>query len=168
MVIECDNCGGSFNKKPSRIAKSKNHFCSQKCQGEYSTKVSKLETCCGYCGKTITKFKREIQESKSGKVFCGSSCSASYNGQFFTEERAKNWQGGAHSYRARALNKYGLKCNRCGFDDVPEVLQVHHKDRDRNNNLLDNLEVLCPTCHCVDHFKNKDGLYTNNFAPLGE
>jgi 5-methylcytosine-specific restriction endonuclease McrA len=38
-----------------------------------------------------------------------------------------------------------------------KVLQVHHKDRDRHNNKLENLEMLCPTCHEVEHFTPKDG-----------
>lgn len=168
MIIKCDNCGDDFNKKPSRITRSKNNFCSKECQGEYKTISSTKETTCGHCGKDIVKFKREIEESKSGKVFCNSSCSASYNGKLFIEDKAKNWQGGFYSYRTRALKEYGLVCNNCGFKEVPEVLQVHHIDRNRDNNILSNLEVLCPTCHNIDHFNNKDGLYSNNFAPLGE
>jgi 5-methylcytosine-specific restriction endonuclease McrA len=45
-----------------------------------------------------------------------------------------------------------MVCNRCGFDAHPEILTVHHKDRDRSNNLTDNLEVLCPNCHALEHY----------------
>ena len=44
----------------------------------------------------------------------------------------------------------GHKCEYCGLDswnNLPISLQVHHKDGDSLNNLLDNLELLCPNCH---------------------
>jgi chromosome segregation protein len=49
------------------------------------------------------------------------------------------------------------KCERCKYSKIPEVLHVHHKDRNRNNNIIENLEVLCPTCHEEEHYNNKDG-----------
>lgn len=37
----------------------------------------------------------------------------------------------------------------------PIKLEVHHKDSDRTNNKLDNLELLCPNCHSyTDGFRN--------------
>lgn len=45
----------------------------------------------------------------------------------------------------------GKECERCEFN-IPEILQVHHKDRDRNNNTLENLELICPNCHCKEHY----------------
>jgi 5-methylcytosine-specific restriction endonuclease McrA len=47
------------------------------------------------------------------------------------------------------------KCERCGYDDKPGILQVHHKDRDRENNALSNLEVLCPNCHAEEHLEER-------------
>jgi 5-methylcytosine-specific restriction endonuclease McrA len=46
------------------------------------------------------------------------------------------------------------KCERCGYSEHPEILGVHHKDRNRHNNDLSNLEVLCPTCHSLEHRKH--------------
>jgi hypothetical protein len=45
----------------------------------------------------------------------------------------------------------GKVCERCSYDKY-EILQVHHKDRNRNNNELENLELICPNCHYEDHF----------------
>ncbi len=50
-------------------------------------------------------------------------------------------------------------CERCGYDDCVEILVIHHKDRDRCNNIRKNLEVLCPNCHAVEHYDAKDGWY---------
>lgn len=66
------------------------------------------------------------------------------------------------AYRALVRRTTGIiRCEECGYDKHPEILQVHHRDRDRHNNTIDNLAVLCPTCHMEDHFVAKDG----PFAP---
>jgi 5-methylcytosine-specific restriction endonuclease McrA len=47
-----------------------------------------------------------------------------------------------------------IKCERCEYDEMPEILGVHHKDRNRKNNDLSNLEVLCPNCHSLEHLRH--------------
>jgi hypothetical protein len=29
------------------------------------------------------------------------------------------------------------------------MLELHHKDGDRTNNILSNIELLCPNCHAL-------------------
>jgi 5-methylcytosine-specific restriction endonuclease McrA len=49
-------------------------------------------------------------------------------------------------------------CQRCGYDDEVGILVLHHKDRNRENNHLSNLEILCPNCHALEHLcENKTG-----------
>ena len=67
---------------------------------------------------------------------------------------------GSFSYRDRAFRELPQKCNRCGYDKVPGVLEVHHIDQDRDNNSVSNLEILCPTCHEEHHFLTKTGKYS--------
>ena len=55
-----------------------------------------------------------------------------------------------HSYRERALKAYGATCNRCGYSDIEEMLDVHHRDKNRKNSKLENLEVLCVWCHALE------------------
>ena len=45
-------------------------------------------------------------------------------------------------------------CENCGFNAVPEILGIHHKDKDRTNNDISNLAVLCPNCHSIEHMKH--------------
>lgn len=40
------------------------------------------------------------------------------------------------------------QCERCGST---KFLLVHHKDRNRDNNNINNLEVLCKSCHQAEH-----------------
>lgn len=50
-------------------------------------------------------------------------------------------------------------CEDCGYGKYPEILHVHHIDRNRNNNDLTNLRLLCPTCHETEHFLAGDGKF---------
>ena len=69
----------------------------------------------------------------------------------------------------RRLIKDGLKdrkCERCGItewlglvDNL--VLELNHKDSNHYNNVLDNLEVLCPNCHALHtRVNNKNRKHT--------
>lgn len=53
--------------------------------------------------------------------------------------------------KTRLAAKRGKKCERCGYD-LYEILHVHHIDRNRDNNVLNNLELLCPNCHAKEHY----------------
>lgn len=59
-----------------------------------------------------------------------------------------------------AENLKDKKCESCGLTHwygEPILLEIHHKDGDRYNNELENLEVLCPNCHaCTDNFRYKN------------
>ena len=59
--------------------------------------------------------------------------------------------------KLRLLKKRGRVCERCGYD-IYEILQVHHKDRNRKNVNFDNLELICPNCHAKEHFLEKSWL----------
>jgi len=57
-------------------------------------------------------------------------------------------QGMVSSYRWKALQEYGRECAKCRDGDE---LVVHHIDGDRSNNELENLVVLCRSCHAKVH-----------------
>jgi predicted restriction endonuclease len=101
---------------------------------------------CAFCGRIVERVPAEVKKSKSGNLFCNSSCSSSFNNQKRKNENNPNWIDGVSNYRARALEEYGEACTICGYD-VLENLEVHHRDRNRKNNALKNLDVLCPTHH---------------------
>lgn len=47
-------------------------------------------------------------------------------------------------------------CERCNYTDPFKVeLPRHHIDRDRSNNTVENLEVLCQRCHRLEHGKDQ-------------
>lgn len=61
------------------------------------------------------------------------------------------------------LLKDGLKahmCEICGnteWNGFPIPLEIHHKDGNRQNNELDNLQILCPNCHAqTDTYRGRN------------
>jgi hypothetical protein len=73
-------------------------------------------------------------------------------------------------------NLRGRKCEMCGLEEwlgEPITLEIHHKDGDRLNNTINNLQILCPNCHAMtDNWKGRGiknkkdliadiGIYTN-------
>lgn len=50
-----------------------------------------------------------------------------------------------------------MKCKNILWLNEPIPLELHHKDGNKNNNQIDNLEILCPNCHCfTDTYKTKN------------
>lgn len=65
-----------------------------------------------------------------------------------TEFKYKNGNGYRHLLYKGILPQYCV----CGEENI-QRLHVHHKDKNRKNNKIDNLEVLCRPCHLAEHNK---------------
>ena len=50
-------------------------------------------------------------------------------------------------FRKLALKHYGCTCQMCGITDKEKKLNVHHIDGNRLHNVIDNLIVVCTSCH---------------------
>lgn len=51
---------------------------------------------------------------------------------------------------ARLVRRIG-RCERCQHDGSESRLGVHHKNRNKHDQRLENLEVLCHRCHMQEH-----------------
>lgn len=55
---------------------------------------------------------------------------------------------------------FEYKCSCCGLTEWlnhPIPLELHHKDGNKNNNSIENLELRCPNCHYfTDTYKTKN------------
>jgi hypothetical protein len=59
--------------------------------------------------------------------------------------------------RVKLIIARGSHCELCGYEACPTILNVHHKIEisDGGTHEKDNLIVLCPNCHALEHQKTK-------------
>lgn len=146
---KCAICNGSIYRRPSEIKARKGKvFCSMACFG----KSCRKERPCVVCGKPIL--------AGLHKKTCSRSC-ANINrvGVKYKIGSPRDEVKSQQALKLRLISKRGKECERCGYDKY-EILQIHHKDRDRKNNDLNNLELICPNCHFEEHYLEKSWLKT--------
>lgn len=160
----CLYCGSMFTAIEKEIRRGNGKFCSISCSSKHAAqqRMPKPNVSCAYCGKMFYKNRSKRLLSKSGLFFCcRAHKSAAQKIGGITEIMPTHYGtgDGRHSYRKTAFAAYPHQCNRCEYHEHTAVLIVHHKDRNRSNNSIDNLEILCPTCHEVEHLLNRDGRF---------
>lgn len=143
----CDHCGKIFRRSPSQDGLARS-FCSRQCydasrQSDIADKHrpvgrrGKHPATCQHCGKLFF-VKPSVLNSRTS-LFCSREC-----------KRLGSIITGTHIPKEFVRRTQLQKCALCGIDD-PDVLEIHHKDRDRKNNRLDNLITLCANCHAKVH-----------------
>ena len=160
MPKHCACCGKELTFEQRYL-----EYCSNSCAAKVNnTKRERNEiiNTCLYCGK-------ELVGKKKHNKFCSSKCCAEYS----TNKKIKEWLGGKNPARGNGqipsyVKKYlmelhGNKCEKCGWGEEHPIthsipLEVHHIDGDCTNNRLENLQLLCPNCHCL----------TENFGSLNK
>lgn len=152
MILTCQRCSCEFKRHPGQI---KRKFCSVKCARNSKIEIQKNFTCLT-CGKNFIDSKK--------RKYCSSSCSRRHynktrkmenliNGFLYNTKEAK-----------RFLFEKFKSCQLCNWSVIPEILELHHKDRNRNNNHISNLLLICPNCHSIEHWKDKTGQFKNNLG----
>lgn len=135
----CEQCRADFSVYPSQIKKGGGKFCSLSCGTTYRN-------------KTNNPSKRPEVREKISKNHAD--VSGKNNPMYGVRPKTyKNGytNSGKNYYRFIAFNSFPSICNRCGLEAPEKQLEIHHKDRNRKNNELINLEVLCAKCHKEEH-----------------
>lgn len=127
---------------------------------------------CQRCNNEFTTYALNCRRCEN----CRNIHNAEYKDKYYKENRVSgigsgNAQGlgkNHHTYKSgtgifRRIKLESLdvfNCERCG-EDLSQVIQdkiygryfwcVHHKDHNRENNELSNLELLCKRCHQLEH-----------------
>jgi hypothetical protein len=149
VKITCDVCGALVIRQ-KRYLKDVGglHFCTPTCKAFLSK--TRILTNCGLCGKEFSLRKSTLEKgTKSGLNFCSRECADLAKGEL-EGARVVHFNTGRHNYRAKALSRLENSCSVCGLEDT-RCLVVHHIDKDRDNNKLDNLQILCANCHMITH-----------------
>jgi 5-methylcytosine-specific restriction endonuclease McrA len=151
----CLNCGNIFTTRLSEHKRGYGKYCSLSCASNHNKvlKIHEPNVTCAYCNKPFYKSESKQLVSRSGLYFC---CREHKDlGQRINsgivEIHPPHYNNGKYNYRAIARREKPLKCERCGYDEHPQILEVHHKDKNRSNNDVQNLEILCPNCHMIEH-----------------
>ncbi len=149
VFVNCKFCTKEFQAKPSWLRKGHGKFCSATCQYASARKGKVIQ--CSVCGIDAYKKPKALERSKSGKFFCGKSCQTKWRNGEFIQEKHPNWKGGRNAYRSvMSRSKVMKQCLLCLTKDE-RVLAVHHIDKDRKNNNIENLVWLCHNCHHLVH-----------------
>jgi hypothetical protein len=165
VIKNCLHCNKEFETYAKYINRGHGKFCSRRCGWDHKKGVTKVvripNVYCALCGKKFFRKKGHKKYSKSGLFFC---CRAhkdkAQSLEFGIKELHPPHYGTSEKgtcYREKALKYLPNKCADCGWEKIPEILVVHHIDRNRKNSSLENLKVLCPTCHEITHYLEKSG-----------
>ena len=142
---KCFTCKKEIYRRPIEIKKGK-VFCSMECYGIACRK----EKPCIICGKMIL--------ASLNKKTCSRSCAnVQRAGIKYKIGSPRDKVKSQQALKLRLIKERGKKCEKCDYGKY-EILQVHHKDRNRNHNDLENLELICPNCHYEEHFLEKSWL----------
>lgn len=169
----CEWCGEKFTDT------SLNHsvkYCSLSCSSKYmhSVMLEKTVKChkcgadvtttgvsnkvyCDVCKKEVNKESQIKYDIKMGKINPERVGIGSGKGQEVLG-KSPYFKTGIGVYRKiKKMSMEELKCERCGST---ENLHVHHKDEDRHNNKIENLELLCKPCHKTEHMGGEKNYFS--------
>lgn len=148
--VFCKICKKEFYAKPNHLKKGWGRHCSRSCQFKGQLKGDFVH--CATCNKKIWRAPKDLKRSKSGKFFCTKSCQTLWRNKFYSGSNHPLWTGGKKQYRNVLLEKKSIsvRCVECGYKKET-VLVVHHKDGNRKNINVGNLQWLCRNCHYIIH-----------------
>jgi hypothetical protein len=140
----CLICSKAIYKRPCEIEQNSGRvFCSMKCYGISCRK----EKPCLVCQKPIL--------AGLHKKTCSRACANIHRtGIQYLRNQPKNKVKWYLGLKKRLVEARGNECQICGYCKH-DILQIHHKDKDRTNNSLANLELVCPNCHAETHYRER-------------
>lgn len=141
IILRCEECQYTWSTSAGQIIRPIKHYCPN------CGIAKKLITKCLYCGKELVRVPSDVSKSKSGNFYCSHSCKAAYENSLKIQKGVYGSYDDLKNYRKKAFDNYEHKCIVCGWNEDERVLEVHHKDENRDNNKLSNLCILCPICH---------------------
>jgi len=133
--LNCPICGKEFYRKRCHIKRSKTFYCSKKC----------------------------FNKSKKGKIPPNIE-QARKNSPIQKGSKNINWKGGKPTpypdewngtLKHKIFKREKGKCQECG---KRKNLVCHHVNFDKNNCSLNNLKLLCRSCHMKVHWKANKGI----------
>lgn len=148
----CPDCGKEFDS----YRKLNGHKSIHRKGGRYSvSRRKKQDIHCIECGKLTDNPK-----------FCSMECHQLHHKNITKKQIEEGAKLSEYRMRKYLVETKGMFCEECGigdkWNDKPLVLQLDHIDGNSDNNILENLRLLCPNCHtqtetwCARNKKNSN------------
>lgn len=146
-------CKNNPNRQESSLSKNRyGSLIKQNCKYcEKECTISNIKRHETSCSKNIIN-QKECPVCKT--MFKGKSVTCSYgcsNTHFRSGKNNPNWK--ESSYRTTCFEYHEKKCVIC---EENKIVEVHHMDENKDNNLPENLIPLCPTHHQYFHSRYKE------------
>jgi len=162
---ECKQCDKHIHHR--------NKFCGSSCAATYNNNLARAPkrkktgkyTNCLNCNEEFYYL-----PSRSFGKYCSIKCQHEYqrkqvHNTIETEgvEALSKWEPTQRVILKRYLiDKYGAKCMKCGWDEVNKwtgivPVQIDHIDGNGHNQDLNNIHLLCPSCHSLTEFYGARG-----------
>lgn len=139
ITRECAVCNSMFTHISSRSNKAK--YCSRNCYYKAMNEKGSILHKCKHCEKEF------LDSPSKNRIYCSKKC--------VNKETKQTFIPTYNTVRKQMLRRNMInECQKCGYNKYPEILGVHHIDKNPKNNGLDNLIVLCPNCHSLEHMKH--------------
>ncbi len=137
---KCLICSKPVYKRPAEIERNGGRvFCGQVCYGISCRKEKPCTVC------------RTLILASANKKTCSRKCANIHRtGIKYKINRPRDKVKNIRSLKIRLLHQRGGTCEVCTYD-ISKILEVHHIDRNKENNELKNLKLLCPNCHSEEH-----------------
>lgn len=158
ITLNCLFCNNPNQVRVADANRGHGKYCNKTCfhkdrSQKMKARVREPNASCAFCNKKFYRSASKLKR-KHNLVFCNKIC----------KDTAQSIMGGCtaiqpqrfgtgNNYRAIAFRFKLELCERCGFSDTKAIV-VHHRDRNHENNVYENLEVLCCNCHAIEHHKS--------------
>lgn len=169
VICVCKHCNNNFTIRKSEVEDGRGKYCSPDCFFEGQKHEFSADE------RALIASEWEKGESSSAianRLGVGKQVLSGYLkqiGLFEKRYRAGSshakWKGGA-SFKGDKSKSFRIKrnnaCEECKYCKVPQVLEIHHINRNRRDNTDANLRLLCPNCHAEAHYNSHTGVYTRH------
>ena len=149
LIKKCIDC---FTEIKIRL-NSKRLRC-RSCSYKFKSTKGRVDVKCECCSAIISKRKSGLKNSKHEVYFCNRVCKEKSQSLAGNCEKIKpdhyGNSNGKHLWKI--LSKNAKECSSCK-ENKKYLLQIHHIDGNRENNIESNMEVVCGNCHIKRHLK---------------
>jgi len=146
MIIHCETCGKEKKIEPWQARRGAK-YCSKSCSDKGRSK--KITLTCECCGESfsVRPYRKNLAR------FCSYSCRARVflgTGEDNLAYKHGKYCGRIHGRDLKKLRiNMGNACQICGYNEFPQVLEIHHVNINDRDQQKKNLLLVCPTCHVV-------------------